>query len=340
LDDIEPAVLIVGGLFDAEDLYGPFTTYGTIEETSDNFNVLTYGPWSHGDWARVRKTRQAVGNVFFGEDINRNFQKNVVTPFFNHFLKEKQIEEIPEARMYDTGSNVWKSYAQWPPKNVKKQTYYLGKNEELTLEPNSDVVQKFVSDPGNPVPYINVAQEVVFTPRAYMTGDQRFAARRPDVLVFETEVLQEDVTMVGEILANLKVATTGTDADWIVKLVDVYPPQVEDFPETREGLNMGNYHMMVRSEVMPGRYRNSFENPEAMAPNKKTAINFTLQGVHHTFKKGHKIQIQIQSSWFPLINLNPQTFVPNIIEAEESDYQKQTHSIFGDSSIEFLVLEE
>ncbi|HET8810782.1 MAG TPA: CocE/NonD family hydrolase [Flavobacteriaceae bacterium] len=339
LKDIEPAVLIVGGFFDAEDLYGPFTTYETIEKTSDNYNILTYGPWSHGDWARVKKTRQAVGNVFFGEDINSNFQKNVITPFFNHFLKGKQMEEMPEARMFDTGTMEWRSYQEWPPKKTEKRIVYLGDEEKLTSEAEPENVEKFISDPANPVPSINVVQEVVFTPREYMTGDQRFAAHRPDVLVFETEVLEKDVTMVGEILANLKVATTGTDADWIVKLVDVYPPEMEDFPETREGMNMGNYHLMVRSEVMPARFRDGFVTPKPMEPNKKTEIEIVLQGVHHTFKKGHKIQIQIQSSWFPLINLNPQTFVPNIFLAEEADYQEQTHSIFGDSKIEFMVVE-
>lgn len=340
LDNIKPAVLFVGGLFDAEDLYGPFTSYKTIEETSDNYNVIAYGPWSHGDWVNMKK-RQAVGNVFFGNYINRDFQKKVITPFFNHFLKGKnKTAGLPEAKMYDTGARKWRSYSEWPPKNVEKRTYYLGDDEELTAEPHPNVVQKFISDPANPVPYVDKVKEVVFTPREYMTGDQRFAARRTDVLVFETDVLQEGVTMVGEIIANLQVATTGTDADWIVKVIDVYPPEAEDYPETGAHLSMGNYHMMVRSEVMPGRYRNSFEQPQPMVPNKKTAINFTLQGINHTFKKGHKIQIQIQSTWFPLINLNPQTYVPNIILAEEEDYQKQTHRVFGNSSIEFMVLQD
>jgi putative CocE/NonD family hydrolase len=338
LDNIEPAVLIVGGFFDAEDLYGPFTTYETIEENNDNYNIIAYGPWSHGDWARVNKTRQSVGNVFFSENINAEFQKNVITPFFNHFLKGEENPDLPEAKMFDTGTNQWKSYSQWPPENVNKKTYYLGDDEKLSTVPQPKHVEEFISDPNKPVPSHNVIEEVVFTPREYMTGDQRHAAWRPDVLVFETEVLEEDVTLVGEILAKLKVATTGTDADWVVKLVDVFPPEVEDFPETREGMNMGNYHMMVRSEVMSARFRNSFEKPEPMKPNKKTEIDLVLQGVHHTFKKGHKIQIQIQSSWFPLINLNPQTYVPNIFLAEEEDYQKQTHSVYGDSAIEVMLL--
>ena len=173
-----------------------------------------------------------------------------------------------------------------------------------------------------------------------MTDDQRFAARRPDVLVFETEVLTEDITMAGEIEAKLNVATTGTDADWVLKVVDVYPADAEDTEEVQDHLKMSNYHMMVRSEVLPARFRNGFEKAEASVQNQKTDIDFTLQGIYHTFKKGHKIQIQVQSTWFPLINLNPQTFVPNIFNAEKSDYKKQTHTVFGDSSIEFTVLEK
>lgn len=171
-----------------------------------------------------------------------------------------------------------------------------------------------------------------------MTDDQRFAARRPDVLVFETEILSEDTTLSGEILAKLKVATTGTAADWVVKLVDVFPGDAKDTEETQQYLKMGNYHMMVRSEVMRGRFRNDFSKPEPFVPNQKTNVTLKLQDVHHTFKKGHKIQIQVQSSWFPLIDMNPQTYVPNIFKAQESDYTKQTHKVFEDSSIEVWQL--
>ena len=171
-----------------------------------------------------------------------------------------------------------------------------------------------------------------------MTDDQRFAARRPDVLVYETEALNEDMTLSGEILAKLQVATTGTAADWVVKVIDVYPPDAEDYPETQKYLKMGNYHMMVRSEVMRGRFRESFSEPKAFEANKKTEVDLTLQGVNHTFLKGHKLQIQIQSTWFPLIDRNPQTFVPNIYKAKAEDFTKQTHTVFGDSEIQFSVL--
>ena len=340
-EKIKTAVMYVGGFFDAEDLYGPFQSYKAIEENSNNYNTIVYGPWSHGDWARTSK-RQAVGNVYFGDDLSENYQKDVETVFFNYFLKEEgkpKNSPLPEAMMFDTGSHEWASFEAWPPKATKKKTYYLGEDQQLKSLPNKSFENKFVSDPKKPVPYSEDIK-IVFTPRKYMTDDQRFAARRPDVLLFETEVLTEDITMAGEIEAKLNVATTGTDADWVVKVVDVYPADAEDTEEVQDHLKMSNYHMMVRSEVLPARFRNGFEKAEASVPNQKTDIDFTLQGIYHTFKKGHKIQIQVQSTWFPLINLNPQTFVPNIFNAEKSDYKKQTHTVFGDSSIEFTVLEK
>ena len=339
LDDIEPAVMVVGGLFDAEDLYGPFTTYKTIEKTSDNYNILVMGPWSHGDWAR-KSGRQAVGNMYFGDNISAHFQRDVETVFFNHFLKGEGDGSVglPEAYMFDTGSLEWKEYEAWPPKEAQKRSFYLGDDQELTTRP-SEGSESFISDPSKPVPYTQDIK-VVFTPRKYMTDDQRFAARRPDVLVFETEELEEDLTLAGGVLAKLQVATTGDAADWVVKVIDVFPPDAEDFPETPEHLKMSNYHMMVRSEVMRGRFRNSFSDPEPFVPNQKTAVEIQLQDVHHTFKKGHKLQIQIQSTWFPLIDRNPQTYVENIFEAEESDFKEQTHTVYHDSEIIVTVLEE
>jgi uncharacterized protein len=338
LDDIKPAVMVVGGLFDAEDLYGPFNIYKAIEETSDNYNILVMGPWSHGDWART-KERQAIGNVYFGDNISKNYQSEVETVFFNHFLKGEADGSLslPEAYMYDSGLRTWKEYAAWPPKEATKREMFLGDNQNLTMNA-SEGAEEFISDPNKPVPYSEDIK-MVFTPRKYMTDDQRFAARRPDVLVFETDVLEEDLTLAGEVLAKLNVATTGTAADWVVKVIDVYPPDAEDYPETQDYLKMSNYHMMVRSEVIRGRFRNSFENPEPFEPNKKTAVNFQLQDVHHTFKKGHKLQVQVQSTWFPLIDRNPQTYVDNIFEAKEEDFQKQTHKVFHDSKIIFTILE-
>ncbi|QIE58849.1 CocE/NonD family hydrolase [Rasiella rasia] len=341
LKDIKPAVMVVGGLFDAEDLYGPFETYEKIEENSNNYNTVVFGPWSHGDWARTKK-RQAIGNVYFGDDISTNYQKDIESKFFAHFLKGEGNGEtaLPEAYMFDSGSLEWKEYTQWPPKNTTKKTFWLQNNERLNERAErSYTFEEFISDPKKPVPYSEDIK-MVFTPRKFMTDDQRFAARRPDVLTFETPVLSEDLTLAGEIMAKLKVATTGTDSDWIVKVIDVFPADAEDTEETQDHLKMSNYHMLVRSEVLRGRYRNSFSNPEAFVPNQKTDVTIKLQDVHHTFKKGHKIQVQIQSTWFPYIDINPQTFVDNIFYAKEGDFSKQTHKVFNDSAIEFTVLQE
>ena len=340
LEDIKPAVMVVGGWFDAEDLYGPLETYKNIENRSKNYNTIVMGPWSHGDWARTSK-RQAIGNVYFGDDISKFYQEDIETRFFNHFLKGDANENtgLPEAYVFDTGKNEWKQYAQWPPQNTKKQTYSLQQNQRLGQVATRELsFQEFVSDPAKPVPYSEDIK-MVFTPRKYMTDDQRFAARRPDVLVFETPVLEEDITMAGEIMAKLQVATTGTDADWIVKVIDVFPHDAPDYEETQKYLKMSNYHMMVRSEVMRGRFRNSFEKPEPFVPGEVTPVNIKLQDIFHTFKKGHKIQIQIQSTWFPLIDRNPQTFVENIFKAKEEDFKKQTHRVYNTSLIEFTVIE-
>ncbi|MGO4911085.1 CocE/NonD family hydrolase [Leeuwenhoekiella sp. W20_SRS_FM14] len=338
LKNIKPAVMVVGGLFDAEDLYGPFNTYKEIEQNSDNYNIVVFGPWSHGDWARQTE-RQAIGNVYFGDNLSRDFQKNYETVFFNHFLKNNGKGELnlPEASMYDSGAREWNSYTSWPAKEAQQKSFYLGANQKLTEVAAPELKNTFISDPQKPVPYSEDIK-MVFTPRKYMTDDQRFAARRPDVLVYETAVLTEDMTLSGEILAKLQVATTGTAADWVVKVIDVYPPDAQDYPETQAYLKMGNYHMMVRSEVMRGRFRDSFSDPKPFEANTKTEVDLTLQGINHTFLKGHKLQIQIQSTWFPFIDRNPQTYVPNIYKAKAEDFTKETHTVYGDSEIQFTVI--
>jgi len=215
---------------------------------------------------------------------------------------------------------------------------YLSDNQQLTTSLISSKAIKFISDIKKPVPYSEDIK-TVFTPRKYMTDDQRFAARRPDVLVFETDILEEDLTLAGDILAKLKVATTGTDADWIVKIIDVHPADIEEQKEgMQDHLKLSNYHLMVRSEVMRGKFRNSFSNPEPFVPNKLTNVTIKLQDVFHTIKKGHKLQVQVQSTWFPLIDLNPQTYVDNIFKAKKEDFKTQTHTVFTSSSIEFSVL--
>ena len=334
------ATMIVGGWFDAEDLYGPLETYKAIEKHGkNNYNTLVFGPWDHGGWARS-SVKNAVGNYYFGDSISLKFQKEIETRFFHHFLKGKGDKNsgLPEAYVYDSGKKEWKSYDVWPPNNVVKENWFLSNNQALTATQKETKEISFISDIKRPVPYSEDIK-TVFTPRKYMTDDQRFAARRPDVLVFETNVLTQDFTLAGDILAKLNVATTGTAADWIVKVIDVHPADSEENNDKmQDHLKMSNYHLMVRSEVMRGRYRNSFEFPEPFTPTKKTAVNIKLQDVFHTFKKGHRVQIQIQSSWFPLIDLNPQTYVDNIYKAEEKDFKTQTHTVFTDSFIEFTVL--
>ena len=339
LKDIKPATMIVGGQFDAEDLYGPYNTYKNIEASSDNYNIVVFGPWSHGDWARSRE-RQVIGNIHFGDGLSDYFQKNIETKFFNHFLKGEANGEtdLAEAHMFDTGKKEWQSFEQWPPKNTIKESWFMQSGERLTQRANRMIATSdFTSDPKKPVPYSEDIK-VVFTPRKFMTDDQRFASRRPDVLTFETGVLENDVTLAGDILSKLNVSTTGTAADWIVKLVDVYPADTENTDDVQDHLKLSNYHMLVRSETLRGRFRNSMTNPEPFVPNQKTEVNLKLQDVFHTFKKGHKIQVQVQSTFFPYIDANPQTYVDNIFKAKEEDFKAQTHKVYNDSSIEFTIL--
>ncbi len=342
LKNIKPSVatMIVGGWFDAEDLYGPLETYKTIEANNpDNYNTIVFGPWDHGGWSRS-KTRNVVGNYYFGDSISDFFQQEIESRFFEHFLKNNGDHNsgLPEAYVFDSGKKSWSTFESWPPENVSKQKYYLTENQKLSRSNEKETKVSFVSDLKKPVPYSEDIK-TVFIPRKYMTDDQRFAARRPDVLVFETEVLEEDMTLAGGILAELQVATTGTDSDWIVKVIDVHPVDTKNNNEDLQNhLKMSNYHLMVRSEVMRGKFRNSFSEPEPFLANQKTPVTIKLQDVFHTFKKGHKLHIQVQSTWFPLIDLNPQTYVPNIFKAKEGDFQTQTHTVYSSSSIELTVL--
>lgn len=330
LKDINHAVMVVGGLFDAEDLYGPFQTYKSIEQKNPGIsNTLVMGPWTHGDWKRD-KPEQKISWIKFGENLSDFYQKEIEAKFFHFHLKGGEDPELPEALIFDTGKKEWASYDQWPPKAAAKEKLFLHEDGALRFalpaEPGNSF-SEYVSDPAKPVPHSEVIK-TGFTPRAYMAEDQRFAGRRPDVLVFETEPLTEAITLGGEIMAHLNVSTTGTDADWVVKLIDVYPGDTPDDPGNPEHIRLGNYEQMVRSEVIRGRFRNSFENPEPFVSGKITEVKLPLQGVLHTFKKGHRIMIQIQSTWFPLIDRNPQKYVPNIFEAEEADFIKATHRVY------------
>ncbi|WP_332022496.1 CocE/NonD family hydrolase [Kaistella sp.] len=338
LKNVNHAVMTVGGWYDAEDLFGPLNIYKTIEKTSPKAkNTIVMGPFSHGAWAR-ETGKHFHNEIYFGDSIATYYQKNLETKFFHHYLKENSKTDagLPEAVMYDTGKKEWKEFTNYPPKNAQKINFYLA---DGTLKNSaSNTVSEYYSDPNNPVlSSDNLKDFNGFTPRNYMSEDQRFAVGRPDVLTFTTEPLSEDLTFGGEIIAKLNIASTSTDADFAVKLIDVYP---EDFKpaEKKDGVIYGNYHQMVRSEIMPARFRNSREKPEALVANQKTAVNFRLQDVVHTFKKGHRIQIQISSTWFPLFVVNPQKFLANPNLATKEDYTKAFIKIFGDSSIEADIL--
>jgi uncharacterized protein len=341
--DVKPAVMIVGGWFDAEDLYGPLNLYKANEKSSSKgYNMLVMGPFGHGRWSR-ETGRTLHSNVYFGDSIATFYQRNIESVFFKHFLKGNGDGQtgLPEAYLFDTGKKEWRTFDAWPARNAQKLTFFLAENGKLTSEKSAkNAALEYVSDPMKPVPSSeNLTEMLNFTPFNYMSEDQRFAARRPDVLVYQTDLLTEDLTLGGEIMARLNVAVTGTDADFIVKLVDVYPPTEPNHPHMpNKAITMSNYHQMVRSEIMRGRFRKSFEKPEAFVPNQITDVDFRLQDVLHTFKKGHRIQIQVQSTMFPIFDRNPQKFVPNIYLANESDFQKATHKVFNTSTIEVQVL--
>ena len=326
LKNVTPAVMTVGGWFDAEDLYGALHTYKAIENQNPPSlrNFLVMGPWSHGHWAFGEGTN--VGNIYWGVDANEKFIR-LEQQFFNYYLKGKGNPEFPEAAIFITGSNEWNEFDSWPPEDAVEKSLYFHPSGKLGFEPwpGKTGYDEYVSDPMKPVPYT----QAVHTRRTaeYMTDDQRFASRRPDVMVYQTDVLTEDVTITGPLTANLFVSTTGTDADYVVKLIDVFPPDKTAGEGEEVKVPLGGYQMLVRGEVLRGRYRNSFEKPEPFKPNTITEVTYEIPDVAHTFKKGHRIMIQVQNSWFPLVDRNPQKFV-NIYECTEEDFQKATHRIY------------
>lgn len=343
--NVKPAMLVVGGLFDAEDCYGAWNLYKAIEEKSKNTdNRLVMGPWFHGGWGG-RGDGSYLGNVRFGSKTSEFYQQNIEMPFFNFYLKLKgTVSEITEANIFFTGSNEWKMLKQWPPQNTENKNIYLKQNGLLSFENAANKIKpedrnkrpesftEYISDPAHPVPYTEDVH--LGRTREYMSDDQRFASRRPDVLTFTTDVLTEDVTLAGPLVADLKVSISTTDADFVVKLIDVFPDDFKyDEKEFGKGNGqtypMGGYQMLVRGEIMRGRFRNSFEKPEAFEPDKITTVKYTLPDVAHMFKKGHKIMVQIQSSWFPLADRNPQKFV-DIYHCSDSDFQKAAIRIYHD----------
>jgi putative CocE/NonD family hydrolase len=335
--NIKPAMLVVGGLFDAEDCFGAWNLYKAIEKQSPGTNnKLVIGPWYHGEWAS--RDGSFLGNIKFGSNTSFWFQNNIEIPFFNYYLKGKGNDpKISEATIFFTGDNEWKKLDQWPPAASNPKAIYLQENGALSWNKPASAksFSEYISDPAHPVPY---TEDVHFSrTREYMTDDQRFASRRPDVLTFQTAPLDEDMTLAGVVTADLKVNISSTDADFVVKVIDVFPddfkyPGDTDQPRRSVGGSypMGGYQMLVRGEIMRGRFRNSLSAPEAFKPGKVETVKFDLPDVAHTFKKGHRLMIQIQSSWFPLADRNPQQFV-NIYECDESVFQKATIKVLHDA---------
>jgi putative CocE/NonD family hydrolase len=323
----------VAGWWDQEDFYGPQKAYETWEKKDTKHkNYIVIGPWNHGGWARGKGMK--LGNINFDSvATGETFRKDIQARWFAYHLKGKGDGKFAEATTFQTGSNQWKNYESWPPANAVKTNLYFNANGTLSFNAPSakegDSFDSYISDPANPVPYRTRPIEETYGPGSrwytWLTEDQRFAQNRPDVFSWQTETLSEDITVTGNIAAKLFAATSGSDADWVVKLIDVYP---ETYPKEPK---MAGYQFMVANDVFRGRFRNSFEKPEPMVPGKVETYSIDLHSLNHVFKKGHKIMVQVQSSWFPIIDRNPQKYVPNIFEAKESDFIKTTQKIYRSS---------
>jgi len=341
MKNIHCAVLTVGGWFDAEDLQGPFSTFHSIDQKNPGiFNAIVIGPWVHGGWGRYEGKH--LGRVEFASDTGEYYRKNILFPFFEQYLKGNGDAKLPKAYVFETGTNVWRQYSAWPPKNVESKTLYFQPGGRLSfVAPSNEgtAFDEYVSDPAKPVPFVSYA--ALNVPQEYMVSDQRFADSRTDVLVYQTPVLEEDVTIAGPISPRLFVSSTGTDSDFDVKLIDVYPAE---YPDNKQDTGreekekprkdvlapefaMGGYQQLVRGEPFRAKFRHSFEKPQPLTPGKVEEINFTMQDVNHTFRRGHRIMVQLQSSWFPLTDRNPQTFV-NIPDAKPSDFVKATQRLY------------
>ncbi|MBM3746054.1 MAG: CocE/NonD family hydrolase [Acidobacteria bacterium] len=323
LNRIKPAVMTVGGWFDAEDLAGPLGVYRKIEQSSPGaVNFLVMGPWTHGGWGRSEGER--VGNVQFGAKTSVFYRDLVEKPFFDYFLKDQGEGKFAEAYVFETGANAWHQLGAWPPRNFAAKTLYFAEGGKLSMTaPSADGFDEYVSDPAKPVPYLNRPGGPMNGD--YMTEDQRFAAARPDVLVYQTDPLEADFTIAGPVTAALHVSTSGTDSDFVVKLIDVYPsgytqPPGQTYP-------LGSYQQLVRGEPFRGKFRNSFSKPEPFKPGKLAKVQFDLPDVYHTFRRGHRVMVQIQSSWFPLTDRNPQKFL-DIPKATAADFQKATQRVY------------
>jgi len=329
LKNIKPAVLTVGSWFDAENLFGALETYRSVEKSSPGCaNTIVMGPWIHGGWGKDDGT--TLGDISFASKTAEFYREKIEFPFFEHYLKEKGDGKRPEAWMFQTGTNQWREYDAWPPKESQLRELHFRRGGRLLGEAPTAVERdsgydEYLSDPNRPVPFMERI-ETKMTPE-YMTGDQRFASRRPDVLVYQTEVMEVDLDIAGPIEVELHVSTTGTDADWIVKVIDVFPDDLSDPSPNPRNVRLGGYQQLIRGDIFRGKFRESFEQPKPFEPNKPTVIKFTLQDVCHSFRPGHRLMVQVQSSWFPLFDRNPQKFV-DIYTADEQDFQSATQRLY------------
>ncbi|MFQ5739745.1 MAG: CocE/NonD family hydrolase [Acidobacteriota bacterium] len=343
LTHIRPAVLVVGGWFDTENLFGALHTYGAIEKQNPGAtNMLVMGPWSHGEWAR--KDGRLLGAVDFGSRTSDFYTEHVEVPFFNYYLKNQGDLDLSEATVFDTGVRQWRFLQAWPPEVVESKSLYLRAGGKLAFAPPAPEdagCDEYVSDPSHPVPYTSEITHW-YNP-SFMLQDQRFAERRPDVLTYESEALTGTVTLAGPIRAQLYVSTSGTDSDWVVKLIDVFPDDTPDPTPNPRQVKLGGYEMLVRGDVLRGKFRNSLIDPEPFVSNHVTPVEFELQDVFHSFEKGHRIMVQIQSTWFPMIDLNPQRF-EDVYQAQAKDFQKATqhvcHTPEQASHLTFNVMKE
>jgi putative CocE/NonD family hydrolase len=345
LKNIRPAVLTVGGWFDAENLFGALQCYEAVEANHpERTNQLVMGPWYHGQWASGQGG--SLGDVRFGSNTSEFYQTEIEFPFFEHHLKDAPNPNLPEAYVFETGANEWRKHATWPPAEAKTVPVFLSENGGLSVgkpprqTEASSAFDEFISDPAKPVP---VGSEIAIgMTREYMVDDQRQAARRPDVLVYQTPALDTPLTVAGPIDVELVVSTTGTDADWIVKVIDVYPADTRDPSPNPGRARLGQYQQLVRGDVMRGRFRDGLDQPTPFQPGKPTKVRIRLNDMYHTFLPGHRMMVQIQSSWFPLVDRNPQSFV-DINHAQVADFQKATHRVYrsveNPSQFQIRVLE-
>ena len=329
LKNIKPALLIVGGLYDAEDMYGPLHIYKAIEKNDQPNNArIVMGPWTHGSWAYSKG--DSLGDFSFDQNSADFYRKEILLPFFRYYLKGEGDLKLNDAYVFDTGKNKWSDFETWPPKNVSETKYFFQPDEKLnsTLPGIEDSFSEYISDPFNPVPYTATFQDSKsFYNRIHLIEDQRYVSTRPDVLTFETDALPENVTIAGLITADLFVSTTGTDADFLVKVIDVYPDDEKDPVPNPAKVEMGGYERLVRTEIMRGKFRNSYENPEPFTPNQVAEVKINLNDAYHTFKAGHKIMIQVQSSYFPFFDVNPNTFC-DIYNADKSQFKKAAIKVY------------